>query len=512
MKRPSFPRFLLLVLLTLFVLAVVGEWLTSLWLEKKLRDLAEEKGLAVESIKVSLYRRAIRVYNFAWQPADSTSASIKLEKVTARGIGIIDLLSNHSISIRRLIIENGNLRIKAHHKSQKDSAHAPALSLRGLRVESFQLTNTMLVYSDSNTTWSGKVDLDLHHIKLKDPSKPARIASYEGSVRSIAIGEATMKPRHGYFSASVGKINFDHEKDLLSCDSIHIIPLYPKLELARVRGTQSTWVDVMLPHIEARGFDLNYHKDTTLAASYILIRDAHIEAFRDRRVPLKRRSEVPLPMKWLRELAIAIEIDTIEVARMDVTYEHISEDGFKPGQLNFANLNAKFRNVLNRSYHNTRPVTTMISSAEIMGGHIQGYFTFPLEPGVRYEARGKVRGLSLPRLNPMLENAAFVSIESGKLTELDFRFHYDNNVSEGEATVDYKDLKVKGLKKDRAGNENQAKTLVANAALKNNNKKTGAINNERDKQRFIFHYWATSVMSGIRDAVAPAAPESKKKR
>jgi hypothetical protein len=77
--------------------------------------------------------------------------------------------------------------------------------------------------------------------------------------------------------------------------------------------------------------------------------------------------------------------------------------------------------------------------------------------------------------------------------------------------IDYEGLKVKGLKKDKDGNENQVKSLVVNTALRNNNSKTGAINNERDKRRFIFHYWATSLMDGIRDAVMPAASEKKQK-
>jgi hypothetical protein len=196
---------------------------------------------------------------------------------------------------------------------------------------------------------------------------------------------------------------------------------------------------------------------------------------------------------------------------MEVVYEHFSEEAFEPGVLRFRQLNAMFLNVYNRAYNNTRPVTTLYATSAIMGGKIQAQFSLPLQPGVPYEARGKITKLPLTELNPMLENAAFVSIESGVLNALDFRFNYNNDLSTGEVSIDYEGLKVKGLKKDKEGSENQVKSLVVNTALRNNNSKTGAINNERDKRRFIFHYWATSLMDGIRDAVMPAAGEKKQK-
>jgi hypothetical protein len=514
MKRSAIPRLFILGGLSLVIAAVVGERIVSMWAEKRIHDALPARGISAASIKVNLLSRTLRAYNVDWtqsrdDEADSVNP-IQAEKITLRGVGIFDLLRNNSLTVKSLIIENGNLPLIARDPEKDKEAIADRV-LHGLRLQKLELTNTRVIYqSDSNTTWSGLVDINVDRVALKKGADPNQVTSYEGEVTSFKILDAKLERPKKWFGVQIARVDFDHETDLLTCDSVRIVPLYSKLEHARVRGTQSTWVAAMLPRIEARGVDLKFHQDTTLTASNIRIVKGRIDAFRDRRIPLRRKSEIPLPMKWIRELDLAVEIDTIEVEAMEVVYEHFSEEAFEAGILHFSDLNALFRNVYNRAYDNNKPVTTLIASSTAMGGRIQAQFTFPLEPGVPYRAEGTISRLKLPKLNPMLENAAFVSIESGYLNELAFRFSYNNDLATGEVKIDYEGLKLKGLKKDRAGNENEIKTLVVNTALRNKNSRMGVVNNQRDKRRFIFHYWATSLMDGLRDAVMPVATDRKK--
>jgi hypothetical protein len=510
--KNSFTRLIVLGIFSLSIAAIVAERVAAMWVEKRISRFAASHKLGLESVKVNLFGSTLRAYNVEWRgliyDGDSVSEPFKAEKVTARGVGILDLARDRSLHVRTLIIENGNLPF---HATTRQQERTTVLELSGLSVEALRLTNTAVTYQDSTSTWSGVVDLTLNRIGLREVSLPYLASSYDGQVVALTVHNAKLERPKRFFTVTVARIDFDREKGKLSCDSVHIQPLHSKLEFARIRGTQSTWANVVVPRIEARGLDMKYHQDTTLTASHIRIVNPRIAAFRDRRVPLRRKSEIPLPMKWMRDLDLAVEIDSIEVDDMEVVYEHFSEEAFEPGVLRFRQLNAMFLNVYNRAYNNTRPVTTLYATSAIMGGKIQAQFSLPLQPGVPYEARGKITKLPLTELNPMLENAAFVSIESGVLNALDFRFNYNNDLSTGEVSIDYEGLKVKGLKKDKEGSENQVKSLVVNTALRNNNSKTGAINNERDKRRFIFHYWATSLMDGIRDAVMPAAGEKKQK-
>jgi hypothetical protein len=99
-------------------------------------------------------------------------------------------------------------------------------------------------------------------------------------------------------------------------------------------------------------------------------------------------------------------------------------------------------------------------------------------------------------------------VQSGNLNNLYFKFTYTDKVSNGRVTINYEDLKIDGLKKEKNPVINDLKTLLINTVLKNDKdksvpmeKRTGTIEFERDRQRQIFNYWWKSLFSGIKSSV-----------
>jgi hypothetical protein len=507
---------MLLVLLGLAILVIVGERVLSFWLEKRLDGWAQEQNVAIGSISVSVAARSVRARDVRWpsdtQPhAKHDSASVHLERLTVTGIELIPLLRSKELKVGAVVAENGDIVIPAIEEA-KENPKDSTTAFGGFRAEKLRLVDTSVTYrSDSATTWTARTTIALSQLTLQDKAKPLRLSSYHVDDANLSLTNLKRTQENGFYSLLISHIEFDRLAKTISCDSLSLLPAHPKLVHAHKRGTQSTWAAVLVPVINVRGIDLKVHADSTLTASHILLQDIHVDAFRDRRVPFRRKNEVPLPMKWLRELPMAIEVDSLQVKNMEIVYEHISENGFEPGKLRFTQLEGLFANINNRGYANLPRTTTLSASALVMGGaKLEAQFTFPLDANTPYTAKGKMGNFQLRALNPMLENAAFVSVESGLLNELAFQFQYNNEVSRGELNIDYSDLRVQGLQKGHDGDVNAVKTLVANVALKNTNNTSGVIEAERDKRRFIFHYWAMSLMDGIRNAVAPAAPDRSK--
>jgi hypothetical protein len=516
MKSTSLPRFFLFSILGLLIVLFAGERILSRWLEKRLTAEMVAANISVASVDVSVAGRFVRAHNFKWHSSSNQlqqdSSFVEAEELSLEGISIFHLLRNRSIRIHTLTFNRGKISMApVAHDTVRKKPELP--SFDGLQVGTLRIVHTSIMWRpDSVTNWTADAELACNMIELKGSADPLRIASYEinGDVE-ISMTNVSRKQRGGFFLMELQHLSLNRDQHTLSCDSLTIIPTYSKLEFAHRKGTQSTWAAVTIPRIEINGLDLNQHQDSTFTASHILISGARVDAFRDRRVPLRRKTEIPLPMTWMRELNLAVEIDTLQVDDMEVVYEHFGEKSFEAGTIRFSNLDGTFLNVINRSYNNLAPVTTLHATANVMThGKIEASFTFPLEPGTAYRAHGRISRLPLTELNSILESAAFMSIETGHLNDLAFEFRYNNNVSTGSVEVDYKDLKVKGLTKDRDADVDPMKTLITNLALKNNNSKTGQIQTERDKRRFIFHYWAHSLMDGLRDAVVPVAGDRKK--
>jgi hypothetical protein len=181
-------------------------------------------------------------------------------------------------------------------------------------------------------------------------------------------------------------------------------------------------------------------------------------------------------------------------------------------------LNASLDHLTNRDHFPDHKQATLKVTSYLMGkGLIKAEFSLPYSKAQVYNAKGSLSGLSLYRLNPMLENIAFVSVTSGKLKQLSFNFDYTDLKSKGTVMINYEDLKINSLTKEKDPEKNEFMSFVVNTILKKDKnedldkgRRMGTIDFERDRRRAIFHYWWQSVFTGIKSS-ATESPRKKEK-
>ena len=149
-------------------------------------------------------------------------------------------------------------------------------------------------------------------------------------------------------------------------------------------------------------------------------------------------------------------------------------------------------------------------------GVIKVDFTLPYNEAQVYNAKGRISNLGLHRLNPILESLAFIRVESGRLNALDFNFDYDDYVSHGNMTINYENLKLAGLTKDKESKENELKSFALGLFVRKDKdrevpieKRSGKIYYERDRRRAIFNVWVKSLFSGVKSSVMDPPAEGK---
>jgi hypothetical protein len=136
-------------------------------------------------------------------------------------------------------------------------------------------------------------------------------------------------------------------------------------------------------------------------------------------------------------------------------------------------------------------------------GKVKATFKLPLDVKQRYSAEGSIKSLPLKELNPLLKDIAFIEIASGRLNVMNFSFTYDDIGSQGQIGLDYEDLRILSLKKEKDGDVNAFKTLLVNTAVKNEQTLTGEISVERNQKKAVFNLWTVSLVDGIRAALMP---------
>ena len=514
LKRTVF----VVVVLGLFILLAGG--ILSYYARKKTEEHLAVIGITLGSLQINLFTQSLSIenldMNFAGDSAQAVPQRAHIENITLSGISLYDLLINNEVNINKVILEDGNVRYNRNIEFNDTVANSKSI-LKGINIHYFIIKNLHAeIAKDSLLEYSGIVkNLTLNSIQSSDSLALdlSAIKSAEASIKNLVINH-----EGGFYQTTIGSITINSNEKKLRVDSILLRPNYPKYRFARKVGKQTDRFNVFIHKIEVDALNYDALIDSSFVASTIEITSGEVVAFRDKRMPFKETQNKPLPVAALRKLPFNVEVDTIKIKDSKITYEEFPEDGFQSGKVIFENLNATLLNTSNKTYYNKSKYATLDASAKLMGrGMIEASFLLPLEEDQPYNARGEITNMSLHHLNPILENLAFVSIEAGKLNSLNFNFDYNDKVSNGTLIINYENLKIKGLKKEKETSENELKTFLINTFLKSDKdksvptaKRTGEIFFERDTKRQVFNFWWKSLFSGIKGTLMNSGGKKNK--
>lgn len=482
----------------------------SHYASRQLSEKLTSSGGSLGSLRVNIFTGSITLeklsVEFRGDSVQSTKSGLTLPRAVFSNISAYNYLVHKRLQIGDVIITNADLIIDKNHHSN-DSAWFDQLSLSGIVIERLLIKNaTITVTNNTHLLWTANINATLDDIASVNTKDITELQNYTIEEVEVAIKNLVVRGENGLYKTQVKSIYLNTAAETLEVDSILLIPQHPKYKFARAAGKQTDRINTFIKKIQVNGFSPSRLHDSVFVASKVQISSAEVYSFRDKRMPFREKENKPLPMQALKKLNFAIEIDSIVVDKAKITYEEFPAEGFESGKVIFENVNAIFKNVNNRSYYNNSNIATLHATAALMGkGLLEAKFTLPLKDDMPYHAEGKISNLNLAWLNPALENLAFVQIESGRLNELAFSFDYNDRFSNGQVTVNYENLKVNGLKKQKSTVINDIKTFLINTVVKNDKdlntpaeRRTGKIAFERDRKRQVFNYWWKSLYSGIK--------------
>lgn len=518
-------KILTIALTALAALLIIGNILIPRYIRNKLDLKLKRSGLTFTDLSINLFSRSMTVTGIEWTNSGDSITSyphhLNIQSVYAGGINVIALFRNKRIECQRLTISGGNISINRllieDLKQEEVAASGRNDSAYSLKISELLLSNIQIkIMSDSTEQSTASVSLKTSHFEVPSIGNLADPLSYKiGSVQTDILNFKTNTPKSLY-KFRVSKISVDSESKQITVDSVSIIPKYSKYTFSRKLGRQKDRLVLLVPKISIEGIGFGNIKDSLFTASRINIVNANLLIYKDKRLPFIRNHNVPLPIAQMRKFKFGFAVDTINIVDARIVYEEFPAEGYHPGQIVFSKLNAKLDHINNRDLYPGYRHATLTTRARVMGtGIIDATFTLPYEKSQIYTAKGSIRNLTLDRLNPIIENLAFISFENGRLNTLDFSFNYDDFKSNGSILVNYENLKLKSLTREREPDNNEFKTWVLNLFLKNDKdqsvskeKRTGKIEYERERRKAIFVVWVKSLMSGLKSSLVDS-PEEK---
>jgi hypothetical protein len=448
---------------------------------------------------------------------NTVEASTRL--LLIKEVEIIPFILERSLNIRDIAIYDPRFIYRNHESLSKNKNR---IVLDGVHVQHLRMMNASLLLKDStaqDTTGHLTMNIDLKNLAMR---KQGDSLAWRKS--NLTITDLKFTAPHSFYTYSILQAHLNLEEKIFDIDSLRVIPNYDRVTFARKANKQVSRLDAVVPRIAFTEFELGRDDQLHIDARKLTL-TFHLDVFRDKRYPLKRRY-AELPVEFIQKLPFQFQVDTIAVEDSFVRYEEFPAKGDSTGYVFFENINSTIVHAHNRASKEKADETKMFTTAKFMGkGELKVTFTYPADTLQPYKTMGSLKNFPMSEVNTILIPGAKTKIETGIMRDLKFHFSYNKYRSDGNVELNYKDLKVISLKEDK--NHEPAvsglKTFLLNALkIKKNvdenskaDDREGTILFYRDTRRGLFHYWWQSLFSGIKSAykldnLLPSKTNSKK--
>lgn len=489
------------------VIAGVGIFLPY-YLEKEIAEKINLHHARATSIHIDIFSSSIIIEGLQWHSdEDSTNAHqhfLGLPTIKVNDISLYDLVFHNTFLVEEVVISGGRLRYneRASQLPKKKSG----LKFKRLFIKNISLRNVEIkVLTDTVVNFSALLNGSLAGAVIEFDSLQA--LHYTAKNIIADVDKIRFNRQGNLYRATIERLHLDTKQEMLTLDSALLIPNYGKYEFAHHVGEQISRVNLSIPHLIMKGVRFDKLSDSAFVVSKVEINLYELFVFKDRRVPFRRKHNVPLPMESFLKFPWLVKVDTILIKNSLIRVEEFPEKGNASGTVTFRSINAAFTGINNRIQGKDPHHAYLNATGLLMGrGLIKAQLSFPLDGSPIYQASGSLSEMPFAELDPILTPMAHLRIKSGRLNKLTFNFQYTEWVSNGHIDLDYENLHIISLNSDNHS-VNEVRTFLINAIVKNNKhqtwspyKRAGTIQIERDRKRYIFNVWCRSILDGLKSS------------
>lgn len=467
---------------------------------------------------------------------DKIRFHLSLEEANLTGFIWTDFLFSNTIRLDTAYLENmmlesitpplDSLDLTQNGQTDREGRDYDLISVNHIRMNQLSFDNKDS-YTDSTRLSMKDLfvfadNFELSKEMLANPNGLFKIDQIQGYMAEAAIHFNQYRN-----SITAENLAFDTNDEKLSVENVVFKNKLGKYEYIRQFSVETNWMEVHQGKLEVRGMDFQeYFQAGVIEAQHVLVEGLDLEVFRDKRMPDDTESRPKMIHEIIDELPTRILIDTITVEEMKVTYEERPDnDAPRAGSIFIEQINAsitRFTNFEEKLADNDE--LNIKAEALFMGtGRITlDAVYFVTDPKGKFTLRGNVGPMDLTSVNQMIEPATQVAIKNGKINEVFFNITANDFDGTGEVIAKYENLEIEILDKHFEHNQNLFRRLGAFLANKlviksqNPNKrgelKTGAVYQQRDKTKFVFHYWFQLLLSGLKSTITGDTEEEMRKK
>jgi len=389
--------------------------------------------------------------------------TIKVKRLVFKNIHPLKLYYHQKLDIGQIILSAPELQVSYTLNRKRDSTtnipnawHRIKGMLKSVHVKEVLLNDVKFTYKD----YSGnKLDIsELKEMNLTGKELLIDSTTQNDSSRfyyfkdlQAELNNFSRPSDNGLYQYRIKQLQYSTLTSQLKAFGVGLIPAPDSVFINRkVRS----WFRFHTDTLKLNDFDFKtYNKYRLLHASHLLLKRGNLVIFANpaSQPPLRGNRLPTFPNEAIHQLKNDFTLDTVHLNRLNITYKGYGKQSHKQGMVSYNNTNGYIYNITNNTeaLHKNNILRMQLSTYLMDSGLMQADLTFNLTDSARsYAYKGSIGAMDLGKLNKATMPFALVKITSGDLDQLVFDIKANRNVSTGNVTMLYHDLKIHVLKMD----------------------------------------------------------------
>lgn len=309
---------------------------------------------------------------------------------------------------------------------------------------------------------------------------------------------------------------FTLQNKIMGIDSFSLTPSQSVEAYRIAKAVNEDYLKIKTGKIIGGPIDMErFNKDSILNINYVQINDVNLFTFKDKTQPDTVIKYKPLPEELLKSINSSLNIDSLRINKMEVTYWETNPQTDIIGAISVTNLKALIRNIKN---YNIKPTDSIYIFAT---ANVLNELHTTLDVAQSYmDTTGFIRmdvatgPMQLSKFNTILVPLVGAKVFDGKLNSLRVHAIGNNDAAVGKAFMNYRGLNIGLLNKNDLPHQTFINKLVSKVAMafiirKNNHGKESLVFFQRKQYNSAINYIIKTTLEGIKSSIG--LPGTKKK-
>jgi hypothetical protein len=428
----------------------------------------------------------------------TSDAPLKCKVIDITGLSTEDFISRGAVNARKILLQQPDVVIRSKTKS-KAKANLPEGSVDSLVVENGNIT---VQSSKAKPISLKEVNVLVKNVKSEKGLIP--FGEY-ANTRSLAFSIGAIKIPMGFHSMDLDKISYPVNGDRLSITRMQLKPTITRQQLKYRIRKQADMYTITANAVSIDRFDLKKMIKNNSIDIHKVTMQMNLHVFDDKTLPVDsvKKGRGRFPYEGLTLSKTPINIRSIEIKNSTIAYEEQAPKTEKNGTVFFSDVNGIASNITNiPSLLSQDNVMKIEANAKVMGvGRLQSHWAILLNSSnVEFRVTGAVAPFQMTAMSQPFENLSLTKIKSGTVEKLDFEINGNRQGSKGMVLLNYHDLTIELLRKNKDDSLEKKGLLsfIANADIRNRNEsaKGKEFTYKRDHYKSMFNLLWKSIFEG----------------